>query len=149
MIPLSPRHRRNARTAGKRFRPQVCALEDRCLLSTLVTDFLLPAPATAIVRGPDGNVWFTEPAAQKIAQITPAGTITQFDLPAGSHASGLAVGTDGNLWITDNALKQIDRITPAGIVTQFPVATTTSGSFLPSLSSMVIALAMERFSGSR
>ncbi len=37
--------------------------------------------------GADGNVWFTQPQANKIGRITPDGYITEVALPAGECRS--------------------------------------------------------------
>jgi streptogramin lyase len=75
-----------------------------------------------IVGGPDGNVWFTEFAANKIGRITPGGSITEFPIPTTeSRPYGITVGPDGNLWFTEFGARQIGRITPAGGITEFPL----------------------------
>jgi virginiamycin B lyase len=55
-----------------------------------------------IVAGPDGNLWFTEDANpdedQFIARITPAGAVTEYQVPA--HPNDIAVGPDGKIWFT-------------------------------------------------
>src|SRR5437588_12907295 len=56
-----------------RARPRLEGLEDRCLLSTTITEFPVPnsnASPLFITAGPDGNLWFTE--AGKIGEINPA-----------------------------------------------------------------------------
>src|SRR5262245_54896220 len=75
-----------------RFRPEVTALESRWLPST-ITEFALPPlsfggsfGATAITRGPDGNVWFTDPVAGEVGRITPSGQATEFTPPF--HSAG-------------------------------------------------------------
>src|SRR5439155_23755363 len=50
-----------------------------------------------IARGPDGNLWFTEATGNKIGQITPSGTITEFSLPSSSRPVGIAAGSDNTL----------------------------------------------------
>ena len=68
-----------------------------------------------ITAGPDGNLWFTEGAANEIGRITPSGRISQFPIPtANSAPDGIAAGPDGNLWFTERAANQIGRITPSG-----------------------------------
>ena len=43
----------------------------------------------AIASGPDGNLWFTELAGDRIGQMTPAGTmITEFAVPTPSRVPG-------------------------------------------------------------
>ena len=46
----------------------------------LITEFVIPTGSSqplGIMAGPDGNLWFTEPGANKIGRITPAGAITE------------------------------------------------------------------------
>ena len=71
--------------------------------------------------GPDGNVWLVETSANKIARVTPAGTITQFStgLTANAGLAAITAGPDGNLWFTENSANRIGRITPAGAITEF------------------------------
>jgi virginiamycin B lyase len=122
--------RRGGRPRRKsvRYRPEVTALESRCLPST-ITEFPLPpltfnpTPATlGITAGPDGNVWFTEPITGVIGRITPAGQVTEFPTPV-SDPIDITTGSDGNLWFTGGSLTDgsIGRITPAGQVTKFPL----------------------------
>jgi streptogramin lyase len=47
----------------------------------VVTEFPIPTAASSpqsITAGPDGNLWFTERAGNKIGRITPAGVITEY-----------------------------------------------------------------------
>jgi streptogramin lyase len=77
-----------------------------------------------IAAGPDGNVWFTGLAVNRIGRITPAGAITEFILPTPPCAPRrITTGPDGNLWFTESDTNRIGRITPGGIVTEFPVPT--------------------------
>ncbi len=81
-----------------------------------------------ITAGPDGNVWFTESAANRIGRITPAGVVTEFSEGLGSAApSQITAAADGNLWFSGWFLEggRIGRITPAGEVRKFPA---TAGS---------------------
>ena len=82
---------------------------------------------TAIVAGPDGNLWFTEPGANAIARSTPSGQITEFPVPAGVRPHDIASGPDGNLWFTSSGTAAVGRITPTGSVTMFPVPSPTGG----------------------
>ncbi len=92
--------------------------------------FELPGPArvrnaapAAIVAGPDGAVWFTDPALGRIGKITPAGTIAEYDLDVSPY--GLTAGHDGNLWFTSSA--GIGSISAAGEVREFPSRPPTAG----------------------
>jgi virginiamycin B lyase len=67
-----------------------------------------------IAMGPDGNMWFTEWAANAIGRITPAGVVTEFPLPNGSQPFGIAGGHDGTLWFTESGTDKIGHITTAG-----------------------------------
>jgi streptogramin lyase len=53
-----------------------------------------------LFSGPDGNIWFIEPAARKYGRIDTSGGITEFDMPTGSYQdlSEIFTGPDGGLW---------------------------------------------------
>lgn len=90
-----------------------------------ITEFPLPSAASApsgIAAGPDGALWFTEPAADKIGRITTSGSITEFALPPGTQPSAIVVGPDGALWFTERGASRIGRITTTGAVTHFPLS---------------------------
>jgi hypothetical protein len=80
-----------------------------------------------ISGGSDGNVWFS--TQTRIGRITPAGQITQFDLPSKYAQPGqIAAGPDGNLWFPDNSggtcvPNKIARITTRGEVGEFALPT--------------------------
>jgi len=79
----------------------VLAVAPFAAVGEAITEFTIPtlnSGATNITAGPDGNVWFTEPTAGKIARVTPAGVITEFAMP-GTGYSLIASGPDGNLWV--------------------------------------------------
>src|SRR3954452_17541780 len=86
LLTSRPRRRLADRT---RARPRLEGLEDRCLLSTTITEFPVPTPNASlyygITSGPDGNIWFTEPAAGKIGMFNPTSlTFSEFPVPTGS-----------------------------------------------------------------
>ncbi|HMH50707.1 MAG TPA: FG-GAP-like repeat-containing protein [Candidatus Acidoferrum sp.] len=99
----------------------------------LFRPFALPNAGSApvgITAGPDGNLWFTERAGNRIGNITPAGVITEFPLPtAGSGPTGIVSGPDGNLWFTERDGNRIGKVTPAGVITEFTLPTAGSGPF--------------------
>ena len=80
-----------------------------------------------IVSGPDGNLWFTESAGNRVGQITTAGVVSEFVLPIPiwgadqnklfNNPNGISVGPDGNLWFTTTC--RIGRITTSGTLTMF------------------------------
>src|SRR5215216_1333454 len=52
-----------------------------------------------ITLGPDGNMWFTEAAANQIGRIDAKGNITEFVIPqAFSAPVDIVTGADGALW---------------------------------------------------
>ncbi|WP_320671542.1 virginiamycin B lyase family protein [Patulibacter defluvii] len=73
-----------------------------------VREFSAPAAPRGITAGPDGNLWFTEPAAGRIGRITPEGAAVDFPAggssqsgPAPSQPSRIVTGPDGELWFSD------------------------------------------------
>jgi streptogramin lyase len=94
----------------------------------MITDYPLPASngdPQGIAAGPDGNLWFTEETGDKIGKITTGGTITEYTIPAISHAgpTGIATGPDGNLWFTEYNGNKIGKITASGSITEYPIPT--------------------------
>ncbi len=69
------------------------------------------AGASAIIAGPDGNVWFAETAVNKIGILVPStNAIHELALPANSKPMGLTVGPDGNVWFTGNGNGTIGKV---------------------------------------
>jgi streptogramin lyase len=83
--------------------------------------FGLNTNPTHITAGPDGNLWITEDAGNRIGRMTPTGVLSQFSsgLASGSAPDGITPGPDGNLWFTEGGARGIGRITPAGVITEF------------------------------
>ncbi len=89
---------------------------------------------TAITKGPDGALWFTETNSGEIGRVDTSGNVTQFKpvLPAGTTQAavlnpgpaGIATGSDHNLWYTDPGQSQIVQLTPAGVFTFFSTGIT-------------------------
>lgn len=69
---------------------------------------------TAMTVGPDGALWFTSFANDRIGRIdTATGTITTFE--AGANIDGpshITTGPDGNLWFTNANTARIGRLDP-------------------------------------
>ncbi len=53
-----------------------------------------------ITQGPDGNIWAA--VGGKVAKITPAGRVTEFDPANIGSPQGITTGPDGNLWVTQS-----------------------------------------------
>jgi streptogramin lyase len=117
---------RGSRRNDRFRRPLVEGLEARCLLSVTGPPLISELPVLkdgepdGIATGPDGNLWFTLPAAGLIGRITPAGQVTDFStgLMPDSVPGAITAGPDGNLWFTDGA-NTIGRITTGGQITEF------------------------------
>lgn len=91
-----------------------------------IEEFPIPTAASSpqgITTGPDGNLWFTEQAADKIGRMTTSGTVTEFPIAVSISGSlfGITAGPDGNLWFPDLLSKKIGKVTPDGTVTEYPV----------------------------
>ena len=71
------------------------------------------ADLARIVAGPDGAMWVTERAANKILRLE-MGVLfreTEYAIPtSGSQPWGIAVGPDGAIWFTENAGNKIGRL---------------------------------------
>jgi streptogramin lyase len=86
-----------------------------------------------ITVGPDGNLWFTESGANKIAQITITGGVSTASEYAVTTASSgplqIVTGPDGDLWFTENSGNNVGEVTTLGVVTEYKPATTGSAPF--------------------
>ena len=98
-----------------------------------VTEYATPTHSAApydMVTGPDGNLWFTEYYANKIAKMTPGGTITEY--AAGTtYPDQICVGQDGNLWFTSwGQAITIGKITTSGAVTLYRNITPSTSEYV-------------------
>jgi len=77
-----------------------------------LTRFDLPAGHPfEICSAPDGNLWFTYLAGQKIGKITPDGIVTDIPTPSPlSWTHGITAGPDGAIWFTEEN-RAVARIT--------------------------------------
>jgi streptogramin lyase len=83
-----------------------------------------------IAAGPDGAMWFTQFAGNRIGRITMDGAITEFSLPnARSGAWGITQGPDRAMWFTQKDGNRIGRISMSGAITEFPLAVAGSEPF--------------------
>ena len=81
----------------------------------------------AIVRGPDGNLWFTERQDNSLGRISPSGGgPTAFNAPTvmggglALRTTSVTAGPDGNVWFlgTETSFGYVGKITPSGVGTQ-------------------------------
>src|SRR5213083_2941403 len=95
-----------------------------------IVEFAVPTTNSApgsITAGPDGNLWFTEEAGNKIGRISPSGAFGEFSLAAGASPGGIVTGPDGNLWFTEQGANKIGRMTLDGSLVEFAIPTPASG----------------------
>ena len=93
------------------------AAEERFQQFTIPSEGSVPM---GITSGPDGNLWFTEHAGNRIGRMTPNGEFAEFPLlTPNSGPNGITAGPDGNLWFTEASAGKIGRITTAGVVTEY------------------------------
>ena len=81
----------------------------------VISEFPIPtasAGLSGITTGPDGNLWFTLGAVNKVARMTTGGTVTEYPLPnPGSSPRAIISATDGALWFIENFGNRVGRIT--------------------------------------
>jgi streptogramin lyase len=66
-----------------------------------------------LTRGPEGNMWFTEPAANRVERVTPTGHPEGFTVPtAGSLPTGIVSAPGGFLWVTMEGTGKVAKIDP-------------------------------------
>lgn len=84
----------------------------------------LSAGANDIVAGSDGNLWVPEVFTDKMARITPSGTVTEFAVSGDPYFD--ALGPDGDVWFTEKESGVVGCITPQGSVSEYPVPNRSS-----------------------
>jgi streptogramin lyase len=77
-----------------------------------------------IAAGPDGRVWFTEEAGNRIGAITTSGVFSEYTsgLSPGGQPTKITAGPDGRLWFTEPGVNRIGAITTSGVITEYPGA---------------------------
>jgi len=72
-----------------------------------------------LTRGPEGNMWFTEPAANRIERVGPSGQAEGFAVPtAGSLPTGIVSAPGGFLWVTMEGTGKVAKVDPIGHVVE-------------------------------
>jgi streptogramin lyase len=108
----------------------------RITTAGVYSSYNVPASASAIpgldaiTVGPNGNLWFTETAVDRIGEITPRAVdpaIHEFTLPAGDHlsqgvgssitsADTIASGLGSDIWFTEQGSNAVGVMSPLGTV---------------------------------
>jgi streptogramin lyase len=112
-------------------------------MAAAVTAFPIPESGTigTLTPGSDGNLWYERvvwvggyvslPGAGRIGRVTPAGGVSEFQIPAGGHpVSDLVLGSDGNLWFTETVddfhgnppASFLAKVTPDGVISAYPLS---------------------------
>ncbi len=100
---------------------------------TTINEFTVPTSDDApsfITAGADGNLWFVENRANKVALINPTThAFQEFTIPsAASDVEGITAGPDGNLWFVEDAGNKVGQINPTTHAFQeFTIPTANSG----------------------
>lgn len=83
-----------------------------------------------IIRGSDGNLWFTEHDGGRIGRITSNGKINEFITHIDNDDTwDITAGPDANLWFTSHSENLVGRITPNGTVTEFSLPVSGVGPY--------------------
>lgn len=96
-----------------------------------ISEFSSGKDPEEIISGPDGNLWFSEGAADKLARLTPSGSLTEYPVPtAGGNPVGLITGPDGAIWFAEEYGDRLGRLdTATGTITEYPTAWTRPDNF--------------------
>lgn len=123
---------RNRTASNSRPRPALLtveALEERTLMAAYIAEYSVPTSGSGpidITRGPDGNLWFAEQSAHKVARITPTGTTTEYSVSG--DPVDLWTGTGTDLWFAEYSANLVGKIdTSDGQVTEYAVPTAGAG----------------------
>jgi streptogramin lyase len=87
----------------------------RITTSGTITEFPVSAsggwPPLHITAGADGNLWFTQGAADVVASISTTGAIVEYPLPSsGTFVNDIALGQAGRLWFAEPGVNAIGRL---------------------------------------
>ena len=102
--------------------PTSTPLPNTFVVYTVPTANSIPQGITA---GPDGNLWFTELGADKVAKVSTSGVFTEYSVP--TRYSGvwrIATPPNGNRPSTKEGTSTVGKVTTSGDMTEYVV---TSG----------------------
>ncbi len=121
----SPRDylRLHAWDAGARVFPALVGLVACLSLAVgLVRASAASAEVGSILSTPQGDLWFTDPAANEIGEIRPNATVSWFKAPiATDERDALSQGPGGGIWFTETTARKVGHITSTGALAEFAV----------------------------
>jgi virginiamycin B lyase len=99
----------------------------------IVTEYLTPSQAS-LPQGIDidaqGNIWYAETSAGKVAVLRPNQTAAEYPLPGKGQPFTVKVGSDG-IWFTDSGNEAIGNLNPAtGQIQEFAIPSGSEPLFL-------------------
>jgi virginiamycin B lyase len=105
------------------------AADDNSIRGAVITEFPTPS-AESLPQGldidEDGNVWYTETAAGKVAVLRPDRTTAEYPVPNGGTPITVKVAVDG-IWFTDGSNRALGNLKPdTGKIVEYPIP---SGAF--------------------
>ncbi len=74
---------------------------------------------TGIVSAADGNLYFTEPGAAAVTQITTGGVQTTTQLVASSGPTELTTTSDGTVWFSQSDANKIGRLSTSNVLIEY------------------------------
>lgn len=72
-----------------------------------------------IAAGPDGRLWFTDPATNQVGAVNAAGEIEEYPLPSGNAGPGEIVSGPGDaMWFVEENVNKVGRVQMNGAVSE-------------------------------
>lgn len=125
LLPLPPMTLA-ARTA---IQPAAAPLSNAPLPYARLTEYPVPtagAVPNVLTLGPNGNIWFTEYNAGKVAQAAPGGLVTEYMPPSSTTLAGIVNGPDGRLWFAEESANSVGRLALLDTFAEFPAPVASS-----------------------
>jgi virginiamycin B lyase len=111
--------------------PRLEVLEDRCLLTSSISEFPVTPGSFpfGITAGPNGNLWFTQVNSNQIGEIDPVmHVVSEYPIPTPQSGTiGITAGPDGNLWFAEAKANKIGKINPTThVISEYAIPTANS-----------------------
>jgi virginiamycin B lyase len=114
--------------AGSNHGPTPSNVVGRISPGGAVSEYTIPGTGSVLgvgglTRGPEGDMWFTEPAANRIERVAPTGNPEGFTVPTpGSLPTGIVAAPGGFLWVTMEGTGKVAKVDPIGDATETALA---------------------------